>query len=320
MIKKLLILGAFCSLSFAGISDDIAKGNPIDPKVEEINEFINDMDLECKSLNYYYAKADDDIISVEKLEKWYDSADSANINIRIINKKYKEKISKFYYSYDYKSFGKIISLLDDDSHWTKYQMHTLHKSELENICPEINSISEYKEKLKTIYPEVKESEEKAKRDEEELRIRVQEKQDEEIRQAKYNQEKTQNEAEIKQIEENEMFNWSKHRDTATIEEYDKYLSNANNLFEKLRQLSKPYDIDVYKYEKDAEERYINNVKDYRQRRIDENEREIKNKQQEKEYAEKAKQVEKALENDDCSKISKKFKSWRLCCRWDCLES
>lgn len=283
MIKRLLILGALCSLSFGGIEDDINKNGQTPKDVQKIIDVINSSKKECVAINYEQILYQDERnVSLPLLENYYNVASSANQNIEKINKYYKEKIAPFYNSYELNPFGDVsnkIETLTSVRLYEDYQYYKFHKEPIKDICPKIQNLEEYKKTIQEKYKNVK-----------------------------YEQGESKNKEEIKKLIESEMFNWSKHRDTSTIEDYDKYLENAHSLYEKLKQLSTPYEINIQNInvniERD-EERYINNLKDYRQRKIEDIEREAQSKQRDKEYAEKTKQ------NDKVKKaLIPKYKNWK----------
>jgi hypothetical protein len=89
MIKKLLILGAFCSFSFGGIEDDINKNGQIQKEIQEINEYINLADLQCKALNIEKIDWEDQKkLSLGQIENYYNGASSAVHNIEVLNKQH----------------------------------------------------------------------------------------------------------------------------------------------------------------------------------------------------------------------------------------
>lgn len=123
MIKILLTSGAFCSLLFAGIADDIAKEDILPKDIQEINKLINDLNSECKKINYYTVRYDKEEITLQQLENFYDSASATKLEVEKINKQYKERIIKFYNSYDQQSFQNIYDKLVTgtfDGHWHDY--------------------------------------------------------------------------------------------------------------------------------------------------------------------------------------------------------
>ncbi len=257
MIKRLLILGAFCSLSFGGIEDDITKDKNSGNKLESMKKYIDNADEECRKIKFQEHSNKE--YSLSELEQFYESSQNINNDIRNLDGKFRLEINQFLLEFknDSTSYSIAKDILGETYH---------HLDADSIICHTIDDIEQYKQNIKKHYAEVK----------------------------------------IKQIIKNEMFNWDKyHNHSTTIEDYDKALENAHSLYEKLRQLSAPYEIDTYQYKIDYEERYINELKDYRQRKIEAIEREAQSKQQNNEYAEKAKQ------NDKAKKASiPKYKNWK----------
>jgi hypothetical protein len=274
MVKKLLILGAFCSLSFGGIEDDINKNEQIPNDVQEIIDVINSSKKECEAINYEQIPYQDkQKISLQLLENYYNVASSANQNIEKINTYFKNKVTRLYKSYEPNSFRLVSDKIDKLAGVRFY-----HNNPIWDTCPKIEDIEEYKKNIQEEYKHIK-----------------------------YAQGREKNEAEIKKLIENEMCQISIFTTTNrfTIEDVDKYIENAHNLYEKLRHMSTPYKIDTDEYVEEAEARYINKLKEYRQRKIEDIERQAKNKQQDKEYAEKAKQNDKAKKA-----LIPKYKNWK----------
>jgi hypothetical protein len=255
-MQKLLLLTCVVSFLFSGISDEIEKDKTLPSEIKEINKFIDTLNLECKKVNYitnYYRREE---ISIQELENFYQSVPTVNENIEKINQQYEERIVKFYNAYNEKSFKKIyekltLGIRNGDDHWHDYN-YVQKNLKISELCPKIDNIDEYKTDIKNAYLE-----------------------------ATLSQEKTKNQAEIERIKKDKLWNIFKRLAT-TIEQYDVYLADAHRLFEKLRQLSMP---EIYSYNQDEENSYINELKYYRQQKIESIEVQKKNKQQQKEFTE-----------------------------------
>jgi hypothetical protein len=163
-VKKLLLLVCIASLGFAGISDDIEKGEVLPTEIQEINKFIDNLKSECEKINYYTIGYNErNGLSLKQLENFYESASITKLEVEKINQQYKKRIVKFYNSYDMESFRiqKIYDKLSPvNDHWQDYN-NLRNKLDISELCPEIKNLDEYKTSIRDTYKEIKSFQDKA---------------------------------------------------------------------------------------------------------------------------------------------------------------
>jgi len=246
MVKKLLILGAFCSLSFGGIADDINKDKNSGNKLESMKKYIDNADEECRKIKFEeYSNKE---YSLTELENFYESAENVNTSIKNLNLEFESEISKFLSNYKNPS-----------------ERHEIGRNVLfpfcssedggddKQICYKIDDIEQYKQNIKKSYTKAKEQEEQAK-----------------------------NEEEIKKIIKNELYDQSRAftytPQEYTVEQYDEFLSKARNVWERIRLLNKGDELSMptYFYFFNTEARYIEEVQKAKQNKIERMTSESKN--------------------------------------------
>lgn len=244
MTKKLFILGAFCSLSFGAISDDIAKEKNSKKSTETIKAYIDSKYKECRYIQLYEQE-----YSLTELEKLYEDAENINDTILALNQEFKLEIDKFLSSYTDDSKREIIA--QDILGEAYYRMNND-----EIFCFKMYDTDKYVQDIKEKYTEVKEKEEKASAEIEIKKI---------IENELYVHGLTYTEKEY------------------SIEQYDDFLAKAKDVWVRIRQLNKgdTLSIPTFSYWFNTEQRYIDELQKQKQDKIERMARDNKSSQSKK---------------------------------------
>lgn len=244
MTKKLLILGVFCSLSFGGISDDIAKEKNSAKSIETIKAYIDSKYKECRYIQLYEQE-----YSLAELEKLYEDAENINDTILALNQEFKLEIDKFLSSYT--DDPKREAIARDILGEAYYRM-----KDDEIVCFKMYNTEKYVEDIKETYTKVKEKEEKASAESEIKKI---------IENELYDQ------------------NRFRGTNEYTVEDYDDFLAKAKDVWVRIRQLNQGDELSIptYSYWFNTEQRYIDELQKQKQDKIERMARDNKSSQSKK---------------------------------------